>query len=264
MAVSPQHFTEIDGVRVQFRIRGNGEPLLLLHGWGGSSLSYMGASLQLEQRFRTLAPDLPGFGFSEIPSKPWGAADYARSVSGLLVATGFGAVNVVGHSFGGLVGTSLAVARPELVKSLTLVASPVVRLPAERRVRARGLAYGAVRTSAKLLPPLRERILEWGRMRFGSEDYRNAGLMRPTMVKVLGEDWRHGLREVQAPTLLIYGEKDEDVPLAVAHAALQELPKGARLVVVPGAGHFPFLDDAEGFVAALSDFLLPEKAPARE
>jgi pimeloyl-ACP methyl ester carboxylesterase len=260
MAVSPQHFTEIDGLRVQFRVRGSGEPLLLLHGWGGSSLSFMAVSGRLEQHFRVLAPDLPGFGFSETPPRAWGAADYAGAVAGLLMASGFSSVNVVGHSFGGLVATALATSRPDLVKRLVLVASPVVRLPREGGVRARTLAYRGVKTVARLLPPLRDRITEWAVQRFGSSDYRAAGPMRPTMVKVLGEDWRGALPNLAAPVLLVYGEQDQEVPLAVAHAAMSELPEGAQLLVMPGAGHFPFQDDPEGFVASLSGFLLPAQA----
>jgi pimeloyl-ACP methyl ester carboxylesterase len=262
VAVSPQHFTQIDGLRLHFRLRGEGPPLLLLHGWGNSSLSFMGASLQLEQRFHTLAPDLPGFGFSEAPPQAWGAAEYAKTVAALIEATGFGPCDVLGHSFGGLVAVVLATSRPDLVKRLVLVASPVVRLPQASGVRARSLTYAMIRKAANLLPPFRERMLGWARMRFGSEDYRNAGAMRPTLVRVLAEDWREALTSVQAPTLLIYGEKDEDVPLAVAHAALAELPEGAELVVMPGAGHFPFLDDTEGFVEAVSRFLQPAEAHA--
>ena len=262
MAVSPQHITQINGLRVQFRMRGKGEPLVLLHGWGASSLSWMGPAAQLEGDFRVLAPDLPGFGFSEEPPQAWGAAEYANIVAGLLVATGMGSANVVGHSFGGLVATALATSKPELVKRLVLVASPVVRLKAERDVRSKIGGYARVKFVASLLPPFKQRILEWGRMKYGSEDYRNAGDMRPTLVKVLGEDWRTALTNVQAPALLIYGENDEDVPLAVAHEAMQELPEGARLVVMPGVGHFPFLDQPDAFVEALTRFLSPAEATA--
>ena len=262
MAVTPQHFVQVEGLRLHFRLRGEGPPLLMLHGWGTSSLSFMGASLALEKRFRTLVPDLPGFGFSEIPPTAWGAADYARAVAALLDQTGFGPCDVLGHSFGGLVGTALATSRPELVNRLVLVASPVVRLPPAAGVKARNRSYALVRKVATLLPPFRERILEWGRIRYGSEDYRNAGAMRPTIVRVLSENWRDALPSVQAPVLLIYGENDADVPLAAAHAALEALPEGAELVVIAGAGHFPFLDATDAFVEAVSRFLLPAGARA--
>ena len=257
MSVTPQHFAQIEGLRLHFRLRGEGPPLLMLHGWGTHSLSFGTASLALEKRFKTMLPDLPGFGFSEMPPNAWGAADYARAIATLLEQTGFGPCSVLGHSFGGLVATALATARPDLVSRLVLVASPVVRLPVAPGVRARNRSYVMLRKIAGLLPPLRERILEWARMRYGSEDYRNAGPMRPTIVRVLSENWRDALPSVKAPVLLIYGENDQDVPLAVANAAMEALPPRAELAVMAGAGHFPFLDDTDAFVETVSRFLLP-------
>jgi pimeloyl-ACP methyl ester carboxylesterase len=261
MAVSPQHFTEIDGLRVHFRLRGNGEPLVLLHGWGGSSLSFAAVTSRLERQFRVLAPDLPGFGFSETPPAAWGAARYAEAVAGLMIAAGMESANLLGHSRGGVIAAALAASRPELVKRLVLVASPVVRLPAGAAVSSRSNAYGRVKLLASLLPPFKQRILDWGRTKYGSEDYRNAGpALRPTLVKLLGEDWRDALPSIQALTLLVYGENDQDVHLAIAHAAIDALPEGAKLVVMPGVGHFPFLDDPEAFLETLTGFLQTAEA----
>jgi pimeloyl-ACP methyl ester carboxylesterase len=254
MAVSPQHFREVDGLRLQFRLRGQGEPLLLLHGWGGSSLSFMGAATRLEERFRILAPDLPGFGFSERPKEAWGSADYARVVAELVQAAGFQAMDVIGHSFGGKVALALATAYPELVRRLVIVASPIVRLPPENGVRRRSRGYALARKAASLAPPLRGRILDWARQRYGSEDYKAAGPLRPTLVRVVNEDWRPALPALRQPVLLIWGSHDEEVPLRVAEEALAALPD-ARLTVLEGAGHFPFLDQPEAFVEAVSSFL---------
>jgi len=256
MAVSPQHFTEVDGLRLQFRVRGapSGEGLLMLHGWGGSSLSFMGAASALEERFRLLTPDLPGFGFSEAPKEAWGSAEYARVVAALPKAAGFESVSVLGHSFGGKVALALATAYPELVKRLVIVAAPIVRLAPEPDVRGRRRTYAVLRKAANLVPPLRGRILDWGRNRYGSADYRAAGPLRPTMVRVVNEDWRPALPAVQVPVLLIWGSEDAEVPLEVAEEAMKELPR-AELVVLEGAGHFPFLDQPEAFAAAVTKFL---------
>jgi pimeloyl-ACP methyl ester carboxylesterase len=255
MAVSPQHFTEVEGARVQFRLRGTGEPLVMLHGWGQSSLSFMAAGSALEQRFRLLTPDLPGFGFSEPPPAAWGSTEYARVVASLVKSAGFGTTNVLGHSFGGKVALALATAYPELVRRLVIVASPIVRLPLEGVERRGSNGYRWVRRVAGIAPlPLRERVLEWGRNRYGSADYRAAGALRPTLVRVVNEDWRPALAAVQAPVLLLWGSADQDVPLRVAEEAKEALPR-AELRVMEGAGHFPFLDQPEAFVEAVSGFL---------
>ena len=256
MAISPQHFTEVEGLRVQFRMRGNseGEPLLMLHGWGGSSLSFMGAASLLEEKYRTLAPDLPGFGFSEAPVQAWGSDDYARAIAELPRSAGYEAVNVMGHSFGGKVALSLATQHPELVKRLVIVASPILRLPPEPGVRRASLRYSMVRGAARLLPPVREQMLAWGRERFGSSDYKSAGVLRPTLVRVVNEDLRPLLASVRVPVLLIWGSEDGEVPLRVAEEAMGELADG-RLVRLEGAGHFPFLDQPEAFAEAVGEFL---------
>jgi pimeloyl-ACP methyl ester carboxylesterase len=257
MAVSPQHFSEIEGLRVQFRVRGlaSGELLLMLHGWGQSSLSFMAAASALEQRFRLLTPDLPGFGFSEVPEEAWGSVEYARVAAELVKSAGYERVNVLGHSFGGKVALALATAYPEVVKRLVLVASPIVRLPPEGNERRGSSAYRMLRKVANVMPgPLREQILAWGRNRYGSADYKAAGPLRPTLVRVVNEDWRPALPAVQSPVLLIWGSEDTEVPLRVAEEALRELPS-AQLRVIEGAGHFPFLDQPEAFAEAVAGFL---------
>ena len=256
MAVSPQHFTEVDGLRVQFRLRGDasGAPLIMLHGWGQNSLSFVGVSGALEERFRILTPDLPGFGFSDTPSQAWGSSDYARVVAELIKTAGFESADVLGHSRGGTIALALATAYPELVRRLVIVASPIVRLPPEPGARRTSFGFSVVRGLAKLLPPLRERILNWGRERFGSADYKAAGAMRPTLVRVVNEDWRPALPSIRAPVLLIWGSEDAEVPPRVAQEAEAELPN-ARSVTLEGAGHFPFLDKPEPFAEAVVDFL---------
>jgi pimeloyl-ACP methyl ester carboxylesterase len=256
MAVSPQHFRDVDGLRVQFRLRGkaDGEPLLMLHGWGQSSLSFVGVASALEERYRLLTPDLPGFGFSEAPPEAWGSSDYARAMAELIRIAGFESVNVLGHSRGGTIAVALAVEYPELVKKLVIVASPIVLLPPGAGVRRASLRYSMLRGVAKLVPPLRERMLSWGRQRFGSADYKAAGPLRSTLVKVVNEDWREALPMVKAPVLLIWGSEDSEVPLRVAEEAMGELAD-ARLVTLEGAGHFPFLDEPGAFAEAVTSFL---------
>jgi pimeloyl-ACP methyl ester carboxylesterase len=230
----------------------------MLHGWGQSSLSFMAASAALEQRFRLLAPDLPGFGFSEAPPAAWGSAEYARVVADLARSAGFDTMHVLGHSFGGKVALALATAYPELVRRLVVVASPIVRLPLEGKERQSSNGYRWLRRAARLTPsPVRERLLEWGRNRYGSADYKAAGPLRSTLVRVVNEDWRPALAAVQAPVLLLWGSADEEVPLRVAEAAKEALPH-AELQVLEGAGHFPFLDQPQAFVDAVSSFLLAD------
>ncbi len=90
--------------------------------------------------------------------------------------------------------------------------------------------------------------------RFGSRDYLAAGPMRPTLVKVVNEDLTPLLPGVQAPTLILWGDRDREIPRTAMEIMAARIPN-ARLVVFEGAGHFPFLDVPERFCGALMEFL---------
>src|SRR6476646_119056 len=109
----PVHF--VDG--------GSGQPIVLLHGWGGQIASFGPIPAILAERFRVIAVDLPGFGASPLPSRPWNSRDFAECVAGLISRLETGPVTLVGHSHGGRTAISLAVNYPEAVRKLVLVDS---------------------------------------------------------------------------------------------------------------------------------------------
>jgi pimeloyl-ACP methyl ester carboxylesterase len=90
--------------------------------------------------------------------------------------------------------------------------------------------------------------------RVASDDYRNAGLLRPTLVRIVNEDVSELLPRISAPTLLLWGAEDHDVP--VAHArTMESLIPDAGLVVLDRAGHFSYLDQPERFCRIVRHFL---------
>ncbi len=246
----------INGLETYFTAEGQGDPVVLLHGWGASSQSLAPLSGALNDSFRVLAVDLPGFGWSMAPPTAWGIAEYAQHVEGLMRETEIKAAALVGHSFGGRIAIALAAKQPALVSRLVLVASAGIRPP-------RRAGY-YVRVSCAKLTRWFFSLPGWGATgqymitrllgRFGSRDYLAAGAMRPTLVKVVNEDLRPLLPAVQAPTLILWGDRDEEVPRRAMEIMAAHIPN-ARLVVFEGAGHFPFLDMPEKFCGALMDFL---------
>jgi pimeloyl-ACP methyl ester carboxylesterase len=85
-----------------------------------------------------------------------------------------------------------------------------------------------------------------------------AGRLRPTLVKVVNEDLTPILAAVQAPTLLVWGDQDQEVRRPAMDVMAATIPR-ARLTVFPGAGHFPFRDEPEAFCRAAKDFLQAER-----
>jgi len=251
--------TRINGLDTYYQDEGRGEPIVLLHGWGVSSQSLAGVASSLAAGFRVISVDLPGFGWSRAPADAWGTAQYADQVRRLLDELGLSRVALLGHSFGGRVSIVLAAQHPARVSRLILVASAGVRPRPRLTVRAKVAATKLVRRVLTLPGSgrLGERILRRWEDRVGSRDYRAAGAMRPTLVRVVNEDLVPMFSMIQAPTLLLWGDQD----LEVGRPAIEMMAgriRGAHLVVLPGAGHFPFQDAPEEFQRHLTEFLRGE------
>lgn len=244
------------GLETYVQQAGQGPHLLLLHGWGASSQSFAGLAATLAAGYRVTAVDLPGFGFSQPPPAAWGSAEYRQHAAALLDALGIARAAVLGHSFGGRVALRLAAELPERVARLVLVAAAGLRSPRTAAGRLRVAATTLLRRLSDL-PGLRRpgsRWLERWRQRVGSRDYREAGAMRPTLVRVVNEDLAPLLPRVTAPTLILWGDQDREVGQAAMQTMQAQIP-GARLVVFPGAGHFPFADRPAEFADHLQAFL---------
>jgi pimeloyl-ACP methyl ester carboxylesterase len=249
-------FLDLSGVRVYFEAAGSGRPVVLLHGWGARAAAMRPIFEALEADHAVYALDFPGFGQSARPPAPWGVGDYCRVVVELLDREAVGPASFVGHSFGGRVGIKLATERPELVDKLVLVDAAGIRHSpgVGRALLAPALRGGKALLGALPALGLRERAENLARARLGSDDYRMAGPLRETFVRVVGEDLRPLLPRIQAPTLLVWGDRDEDTPLADARVMEKEIPD-AGLVVLKGAGHFSYLDRPADFARIVRTFL---------
>jgi pimeloyl-ACP methyl ester carboxylesterase len=250
----------LGGLDTYYTDEGSGEPVVLLHGWGASSQSFAGLCSELAKTFRVLTPDLAGFGWSQPPPEAWGSEEYARHVRRWLAAVGVEAAAFVGHSFGGRIAIRLASGQPGLVSRLALVAGAGLRPRRGPRHHARVAATKLVKWLFSL-PGWGEtgrRLIAKRLERTGSRDYRAAGRMRPTLVRVVNEDLTGLLPAIQAPTLILWGDRDREVPksaMEIMHAKIAH----SRLVVIEGAGHFPFLDVPEEFGRTLTAFLSGEE-----
>ena len=216
----------INGLETYFGEEGQGDPVVLLHGWGSSSQSLTPLCGDLATTFHVLAVDLPGFGWSQPPPSAWGAQDYAGHILRLMQETGIERAALVGHSFGGRVAIALAASQPARVSRLALVASAGIRAP-------RSAGYSVRVATAKLVKRFfslpgwgatGQRVLAKVSSRLGSRDYRAAGNMRPTLVKVVNEDLTPILPAIQAPTLLLWGDRDQEVPRSAMETMATRIP----------------------------------------
>jgi pimeloyl-ACP methyl ester carboxylesterase len=249
-----QDMLQIDGLTVRAKIGGLGPQVLLLHGWGGAIESFAPVLDDLHRSYTVAAFDLPGFGRSSLPPTTWGSADYAHLTLKIMEHLQLDRPHLIGHSFGGQVSIQLAANAPERVGKLVLVCSAGIRTRPALSTRLK-------RTAARLGTWLAAHggwIGEKARAaiyhRVQSQDYANAGPLRPTLVRVINEDLTPLLPLITSPTLLVWGAQDRDVPLEAARAMARLIPV-AQLVVFEHAGHFAYLDQFDRFRLLVGRFL---------
>lgn len=247
---------DVAGISARYEKAGSGPPVVVLHGWG-ASLETVGPVIQCLAQSRTVfAVDLPGFGGTSQPAVAWGVSDYVAWVVSFLNTVGCSRVDVLGHSFGGSIAIALAAQYPQRVERLILVNSAGIRAKKSRAYGLRVRLFKALRGALQMVPVLswRQKATEWLYGIFGSRDYQTAGAMRATLVRVVNEDLSGLLPNIQAPTLVIWGENDRDVPASHGQFIAQTIPN-AQLHVLPGAGHYSYLDRLPQFCRLVRDFL---------
>ena len=252
---------EIDvfGIRTNYQISGNGDPVLLLHGWGAQIESFAPVIFALQKYRKVIALDLPGFGKSGFPEKAWTVADYMEFTAAFLRTLGEKKVEVLCHSFGGRITILLAAKYPDMVGRIVFVDSAGI-LP------RRTLKYYCKIYSYKLAKKIAN--VKWlsGFLRVfgmdvakkmknaGSTDYKNLPeCMKKTFVNVVNQDLSGYLKDIKSPPLLIWGENDTDTPLWFAQKMEKEIAD-AGLVVLKDAGHYSYLDQFPQFIAVVNSF----------
>ena len=248
-------FIEVGGQRARTRLSGDGDTVVVLHGWGGRIESMTPVIDCLSIAFRVVALDLPGFGESPPPRSVWGTEEYAAFVLSVMNSLGIERAHFVGHSFGAKTALSLSAAHPEMIAKMVLQGSSGLRSAPSLSVRAKRLASRVARPldrAGRAGRWLKKALYE----RIASRDYENAGELREILVKVVNEDLTDILPLVQAPTLLVWGTADDAVP--VAHGKVMErLIPDAGLVLFENAGHFAYLDEPERFCLITRHFFDP-------
>jgi pimeloyl-ACP methyl ester carboxylesterase len=227
-------------------------PALLLHGWGCEGETLRSVIDALKDRFRVVAPDLPGFGGSDEPPAPWSVRDYADHILLFCEQTGVKNPLIFAHSMGARVAVMM-ISRGFNARCMVITGGAGVKPADTKRTSFRTKIYKCGRTCLTFLHA--NKALERWKRRFGSEDYRNASpVMRGTLVKTVGEDLTPLFASVAIPTLLIWGEKDDATPLADGKI-MESRMQNAGLAVIQNAGHYAFLEQTALFLKIMNVFL---------
>ena len=244
-------------------------PVLLLHGWGSTAALMEAAGRPLAETHRTHTLDLPGHGRTPAPprlpdGRAWGVPEYAALVAHYIHEHGLAPVPVVGHSNGGRIALTMASddATEALVSKLVLVSPSGVTPPRSLGYHVRKAYVALLKAPFQLVPagPARDRGLAWLRTTVywrlvSSGDYAAASdAMRETFVRTVNHLLDDRLARVRVPTLVIWGDADVDVVRAQVETLARDIPD-AGLLVLPGAGHYGYLDAYPTYAAAVRGFL---------
>jgi pimeloyl-ACP methyl ester carboxylesterase len=234
--------------------RDGATPLVFLHGAGGH-VGWMGFLDALAEDYAVFAPEHPGFGRSDDP--PWldEAGDLAYFYLDFIETLGLNRVHLIGTSLGGWIAAELAVRNQTRLASLTLVCAvgitangkpieDIFRMPVEENLRR---FYADPERAARRLGDMAKvdmNIVAKNRNTVTRLAYKPR-FYNPNLAK-----WLH---RITVPTLLVWGDKDGLVPPEFGEAYRAAIP-GSRFVVLEGAGHAPFDEQKDAFLATFRDF----------
>jgi pimeloyl-ACP methyl ester carboxylesterase len=238
-----RHEIQVGHQTVYYQVVGQGEPIILVHGLSGSSRWWVRNIPALAEHYRLYLIDLPGFGTMRRYRQRFALDEVASDIVLWMEAAGIKQAHFVGHSMGGYICLWIAAHHPERIQCLVLV-SPA-GIPHIRSLP--GYVLPLLSTIRYLKPSFFSILIS---------DALRAGPL--TIVRaaqdLLTKDIRDCLKDITAPTLLIWGEYDSLVPLTLGDVLSQEI-RHAHLLILKRAGHISMFDQPKQFNAAVLTFL---------
>lgn len=264
----------IDGLRLHVAEAGSGPPLLLVHGLTASHAVWQPTIEAFADRWRVIAPDLPGHGESAKPDAPYTIDFFAGMLRSLARALEVREAVVCGSSLGGRVALELALYYPAFTRALVLAAPAVGYSIAMRPV---GQALRAL-TGPRILRASLERFFQQNfhdRTRLGHVarsrilEERLAAPDFPEFTRAVARSLagvlrseRQPIERVTQPVLVVWGRQDRLVPLRRSVEVLRRIPH-ARLQVLERCGHLPMLEQPGAFNTVVAEFLRAALAAPR-
>jgi pimeloyl-ACP methyl ester carboxylesterase len=247
---------QLNGIEIDYEVTGRGRPVILGHGYGATRRMWSGQHAALGDRYRLITWDMRGHGQTETPDEP---AQYSTDLTvadmrALLQSLGISRAVVGGLSLGGYMSLAFYLAHPEMVEALIVCDSgPGYRNAEARAAWNQRANQRAADLEARGLDAFGGRSRE---VREALGHHRRAQGLAHAARGMLAQQDSHvidGLPAIRVPTLVVVGDQDEPF-LAPCQYMAKKIP-GARLEIIPGAGHSSNLDQPAAFDQILLDFL---------
>ena len=250
---------EVDGYNICYKISGDGDDtVVMLQGWGTDLGVYDSVAAAINDKYRFVQFDLPGFGGSDEPKEPWNVDAYADFFCRFMEALDIKKATLIGHSYGGRIIIKLAArdSIPFEIKNIVLIDSAGIMPKRSFKQKFNIKKYKLIKkiVNVKVIYALFPELIDDWRSRQGSADYRNASpMMRQCMVMAVNEDLTALLPKIKQDTLLIWGDKDTATPISDAKL-MEEKIQSSGLAVLKGCGHFSFLENPAVFKSIMRSY----------
>lgn len=268
----------VEGRRIAYLDQGQGPPVLLIHGFGGSMWQWEHQQAALAGQFRIITPDLLGAGLSDKPDIEYTPAQLLDFLTGFMDALQIPKAAMIGNSMGAGLAIGLALDRPTRVTALVLIdglppnvldhlGSPTLRRALTTPAPSWLVSFGNWLFGGQMLEStLREFIHDPALLTPAVLDRSNRNRQRPGLFRALLTVstnlplWEQGfaprIGSISQRTLVIWGEEDRVFPVAVGEA-LHRLIPGSQFIQVPNAGHIPQWEQPDAVNVQIRSFLAP-------
>jgi len=271
-------YVTVNGITIRYIVRGDGPPILLIHGFGEFVESWAFNIEPLSEHYRVYALDLPGHGLSDKPANGYAFFLSADFVANFMQTLEINRATLIGHSIGGFICLSTAINFPEKVDRLVLIDSggvskemplryrlaalPILgeimvepTLKAGLRMGIKGTFYNPDLVTDEMVDMTYKYLRMRGAKRAMLEIIRESTSLRGPVAEAIMTDKLH---LIKAPTLVIHGAQDKTVPVDEVENASKLIPK-ARLAVFEECGHVPHLEKPAEFNETVLAFLQSER-----
>lgn len=249
---------KIGNSNIYYEVLGEGNPVILLHGWLTDMETMRPIANSLMQNFKVYLVDVVGFGKSDLLTKPINTDEYGDFLDGFCKELKIENPILIGHSNGGRIIIN-AVGR-KLVEPRKIVLIDSAGLKPKRPLTYY-IKVGIAKCGKAVLNilPVSKESKEKIRNKVGSSDYKaSSEVLKETMKTILSEDQTENLKNISVPTLLIWGRYDTATPIADGRK-MEKLIDNAGLVEYPNGTHFSYLENIQNCNIVLNEFLKNDK-----
>ena len=273
----PVHTASVNGHRIAYLDEGQGPPLILLHGYGGSMWQWE-YQQPLTAQFRVITPDLIGSGLSDKPAIDYRPEELIDSIRGLMDELGLPTATLIGNSMGGGVAIGMALTYPERVHRLVLIdglpdhvrerlVSPLMQRAINTHAPAWLARFGALFLGNRTMEAVLKEIVYDHRLVTplvldrSNRNRQRADMITPLLslrnsLPLWEQHFAPRLKDIRHSTLILWGEHDRLFPPQVGRDLHKMIPH-SELIVIPDAGHIPQWEQPQAVNRHIREFLQP-------